>query len=149
MNIRSIFGFIVVVSLFACSKDTGTVVQPPYMDCKADGTTISFAQQTAIQNGSNLQISGSTSPAGTSVNLSINNISAGQTGTFNFGSGNFNTATFTDATGGYSAGTSSGSGSITISANNGTVIQGNFQFTGVNTSSKQKVITEGRFLIYF
>jgi hypothetical protein len=138
-----------VLSVVACSKDNGANIQPPYMDCKADGATIAFANQTAIQNGSNLQVTGSTSPAGTSVNLSINNISSGQTGTFTIGPGNFNSATFTDATGGYSAGTSTGTGSITISSNNGSSLLGSFQFTGVNLSSKQKLVTEGRFLIYF
>jgi hypothetical protein len=149
MNVRSIAVFIMVLSVVACSKDNGTNIQPPYMDCKADGATIAFANQTAIQNGSNLQVTGSTSPAGTSVNLSINNISSGQTGTFTIGPGNFNSATFTDATGGYSAGTSTGTGSITISSNNGSSLLGSFQFTGVNLSSKQKLVTEGRFLIYF
>lgn len=149
MNFRRVAFFILVWSAVACSKENGNMVQPPYMDCKADGATITFTQQSAIRNGSNLQVTGSTSPAGTSVNLSINNISAGQTGTFNIGPGNFNSATFSDATGGYSAGTSSGSGAVTISSNNGSSIMGSFQFTGVNLSSKQKLITEGRFLIYF
>lgn len=137
-----------VASFFSCSKDNGPVAQPPFMNCKADATTIDFNQYTAVNNGTNLQINGTSTAASASIGLSINNISSGQTGSFTIGPGNFNSASYSDATGGYSAGTSNGSGIITITTNNGTTIQGTFQFTAVSLSAKSKVITEGRFLIY-
>ena len=145
---RFLLVVMIVASLISCSKDNTPVTQPPYMNCKADGATIDFNQSSAAHNGSNLQISGTSTAASATVSLSLNNISSGQTGSFNIGSGNFNTASYTDASGGYSAGTSSGSGVITINVNNGSTIEGNFQFTAVNISAKTKVITEGRFLIY-
>ena len=145
---RLILVVLLVSSFFSCSKDQTPVSQPPFMNCKADGTTVEFNQYTAVNNGSNLQISGTSTAANSSINLSINNIGASQTGSFNIGSGNFNTASYTDATGGYSAGSSSGSGVITITINNGSAIQGTFQFTGVYVSAKSKVISEGQFLIY-
>jgi Family of unknown function (DUF6252) len=118
------------------------------MNCKADGATIDFNQYNAVLNGSNIQINGTSTAAASNVNLSINNISPGQTGTFNIGAGNFNSASFTDASGGYSAGTGGGSGTIILNTNNGSVLDGSFQFTAQNISGKQKVISEGRFRIY-
>lgn len=136
---------LVSVGLFACQKDNNPVA-PPYMDCKVDGGVVEFTTRNAVVNGSNLQIAGSS--GGTAVALSINNISANQTGTFTIGAGNFNTASYTDASGGYSAGSSVGSGTITIVVNNGATLQGSFQFNAENLSGKTKVITEGRFMIY-
>ena len=145
---RFLLSLMIVVSFFSCSKDNNAVVQPPFMNCKADGVTIDFNQYSAIQNGSNVQINGSSTAGGSTIALSINNISSGQTGSFNIGSGNFNSASYTDASGGYSAGTSNGSGVITITVNNGNTIEGSFQFTAVSSSAKSKVITEGKFLIF-
>jgi hypothetical protein len=117
------------------------------MDCKADGGVVEFTTRNAIVNGTNLQITG-INASSVAVSLSINNISFGQTGTFNIGSGNFNTASYTDATGGYSAGSSAGTGQISIVVNDGSTLQGSFQFTGQNLAGKTKVVTEGRFMIY-
>ena len=139
---------LILSGIISCSKDNTPVGQPPFMNCRADGVTVDFNQYSAVNNGSNLQISGTSTAASSSINLSINNISAGQTGSFTIGAGNFNTASYTDASGGYSAGSSSGSGTITITVNNGSVVQGTFTFTGVNVSAKSKVISEGQFLIY-
>jgi hypothetical protein len=148
MRIGFFVVLLVVSGFFSCSKDNGGTVQPPFMNCKADGATIDFNQYNAVLNGSNLQITGISTAASANVNLSINNISPGQTGTFNIGSGNFNSASFTDASGGYSAGTGGGSGTIVLTTNNGTVLDGSFQFTAQNLSGKQKLITEGRFRIF-
>ena len=145
---RFLLVVMIVASLFSCSKDNTPVAQPPFMNCKADGATIDFNQSSAVHNGSNLQISGTSTAASATISLSLNNIGLSQTGTFNIGPGNFNTASYSDDSGGYSAGTSNGSGVITITFNNGTTIEGNFQFTAVNLAAKTKVITEGRFLIY-
>lgn len=146
MKIRVFLMLVLVATLFSCQKEADPL-PPPYMDCRADGGIVEFTTRNAIVNGSNLQITGNNT-AGAAVSLSINNISAGQTGTFNIGAGFFNTASYTDATGGYSAGTSAGSGQITIVVNNGSTLQGSFQFTGQNISGKTKVITDGRFMIY-
>jgi hypothetical protein len=143
---RFLLLMIITASIFSCQKDSNPVA-PPYMDCKADGGVVEFTTRNAIVNGSNLQITG-VNASSTAVSLSINNISAGQTGTFNIGVGNFNTASYTDATGGYSAGSSAGNGQITIVVNSGNTLQGSFQFTAQNLAGKTKVITEGRFMIY-
>lgn len=144
---KSLLLFLVLVAgIFSCQKENNPVA-PPYMDCRADGGIVEFTTRNAVVIGSNLQITGVNASA-TAVSLSINNISAGQTGTFNIGAGNFNTAAYTDATGGYSAGGSGGSGQITIVVNNGSTLQGSFQFTALDLSGKTKVIAEGRFLIY-
>jgi hypothetical protein len=143
---RVLLIMMLAAGIFSCQKESNPVA-PPYMDCRADGGIVEFTTRNAVVIGSNLQITGVNTSA-TAVSLSINNISAGQTGTFNIGAGNFNTAAYTDATGGYSAGGSGGSGQITIVTNNGGTLQGSFQFTAFDLSGKTKVITEGRFMIY-
>jgi hypothetical protein len=144
---RMLLLMVITASIFSCQKENNPVA-PPYMDCKADGSVVEFTTRNAVVVGSNLQITGLNASA-TAVSLSINNISAGQTGTFNIGAGNFNTAAYTDATGGYSAGGSGGSGQITIVTNSGGTLQGSFQFTALDLTGKTKVITEGRFMIYY
>jgi hypothetical protein len=143
---RVLLIMVITASIFSCQKDSN-IVTPPYMDCKADGGVVEFTTRNAIVNGTNLQITG-INASSVAVSLSINNISSGQTGTFNIGSGNFNTASYTDATGGYSAGSSAGTGQISIVVNDGSTLQGSFQFTGQNLAGKTKVVTEGRFMIY-
>lgn len=143
---RVLLILLLAAGIFSCQKESNPVT-PPYMDCRADGGIVEFTTRNAVVIGSNLQITGLNASA-TAVSLSINNISAGQTGTFNIGPGNFNTAAYTDATGGYSAGGSGGNGQITIVVNNGSTLQGSFQFTALDLSGKTKVITEGRFMIY-
>ena len=143
---RFLLILLLAAGIFSCQKESNPVA-PPYMDCRADGGIVEFTTRNAVVIGSNLQITGINASA-TAVSLSINNISAGQTGTFNIGPGNFNTAAYTDATGGYSAGGSGGTGQITIVVNNGTTLQGSFQFTAQDLSGKTKVITDGRFMIY-
>lgn len=143
---RFLLILLLAAGIFSCQKESNPVA-PPYMDCRADGGIVEFTTRNAVVIGSNLQITGINASA-TAVSLSINNISAGQTGTFNIGPGNFNTAAYTDATGGYSAGGSGGNGQITIVVNNGTTLQGSFQFTAQDLSGKTKVITDGRFMIY-
>lgn len=143
---RVLLILLLAAGIFSCQKESNPVA-PPYMDCRADGGIVEFTTRNAVVIGSNLQITGINASA-TAVSLSINNISAGQTGTFNIGPGNFNTAAYTDATGGYSAGGSGGTGQITIVVNNGSTLQGSFQFTAQDLSGKTKVITEGRFMIY-
>lgn len=147
--IHFVVAFICITVSFSCSKDNTAVLAPPFMDAKVDGAAVQFNSYSAVQNGSNLQINGTSTAANANIALSINSYSSGQTGTYNIGAGNFNTATYSDPTGGYSAGTSGGSGTVTISANNGSSIDGTFTFTAVNLTSKTKVITEGRFKIYF
>jgi hypothetical protein len=149
---RAIYFFVAFVCMaasFSCSKDNTNVGTPPYMDAKVDGATVQFNTYSAVQNGSNLQINGTSTAANANIALSINSYSSGQTGTYSIGVGNFNTATYSDPTGGYSAGNSGGSGTVTISFNNGSSIDGTFTFTATNLSAKTKVITEGRFKIYF
>jgi len=143
---RILLLMVIAASIFSCEKENNPVA-PPYMDCKADGGVVEFTTRNAIVNGTNLQITG-INASSVAVSLSINNISFGQTGTFNIGSGNFNTASYTDATGGYSAGSSAGTGQISIVVNDGSTLQGSFQFTGQNLAGKTKVVTEGRFMIY-
>ncbi|MFN9492351.1 MAG: DUF6252 family protein [Sphingobacteriales bacterium] len=144
---RMLLLMVITASIFSCQKEDNPVA-PPYMDFKADGAFWELNNRSAVLTTSNLLISGGNG-AGVSIGLSINNYSNLQTGTFTIGAGNFNTASVVDATGGYSAGNSGGSGTITIIENTGTLIRGSFEFTARDLSGKTKVVTEGRFMIYY
>ena len=133
---------------FSCKK-SDPVVQPPFLNAKADNVVKDCDAVTVTLVAGILQINARATNGDAVFTLSINSYQSGQVGTFNIGPGNFNTALYKEGNNSYSAGTSAGTGRIQITNSNAEGVQGSFEFTGVSVSGATKVISEGRFNAYY
>lgn len=158
-TLQLMLAVIFAASIFtACSSSNDDNNNPTpskgSMQAKVDGTLkkCDLSVQATYSN-STLALAGRWGGSGGGFTLTIPNYTSGAIGDFNIGGlGNTTMAIYsegTDPNTQFSANMTMGSGKITITSMNSTVVKGTFVFDAQNTSLTTKKITEGQFEINF
>ena len=137
------------VALFSCKKDSTNIGGggTSSMTAKVDNQswTASLTVK-AIKNSTALALTGTAT--GSQITIVIPTYTGA--GTYQLGQSQENYASYTSGTDNYSANAAVGAGSVNVTSDAGGIIQGTFQFNGINEGSLvQKSITTGAFKISY